>query len=54
MKYTQLDFRIETDNIRCFISLSGLRKVYVAGTGFQDMDLSKFDDEFVVKLSERI
>jgi hypothetical protein len=25
-KYTQLDFRIETDNICCFISLSGLQK----------------------------
>jgi hypothetical protein len=23
----QLDFRIQTDNIRCFIILSGLRKV---------------------------
>ena len=25
----QLDFRIQTDNIRCFILLSGLRKSYI-------------------------
>ncbi len=29
-KYTQLDSRIETDNIRCFILLSGLRKLVAA------------------------
>jgi hypothetical protein len=28
-KYTQLDSRIETDNIRCFILLSGLRKTKI-------------------------
>ena len=26
----QLDFRIQTDNIRCFILLSGLRKLVAA------------------------
>jgi hypothetical protein len=29
-KYIQLDFGIETDNIRCFILLSGLRKLVAA------------------------
>ncbi len=28
-KYTQLDSRIETDNICCFILLSGLRKLKI-------------------------
>jgi hypothetical protein len=29
-KYSQLDSGIETDNIRCFILLSGLRKLVAA------------------------